>query len=44
MRRKYKKDGDPDNPNVKKKERKAIELFNIISDEYFPEEKSITGF
>lgn len=44
LRRKYKKDGDPDNPNVKTKERKAIELFNIISDEYFPEEKSITGF
>ena len=44
FRRKYKKDGDPDNPNLKKKERKAIELFNIISDEYFHEEKSITGF
>jgi hypothetical protein len=31
---KHKKDGDPDNPRLSKKERKSSELFNVVSDDY----------
>lgn len=33
-RRKHKKDGDPDNPDLSTKQRKAEELFNAVSEEY----------
>lgn len=33
-RRKYKKDGDPENKDVPTKQRKAEELFNAVSEEY----------
>jgi len=33
-RRKLRQDGDPDNPSLSKKERKAQELFNAVSEEY----------
>lgn len=39
-RRKIKEDGDPDNPQIPKKERKARELFNVISHEYSPPAES----
>lgn len=34
LRNKINQDGDPDNPRISKKERKARELFNVVSDEY----------
>lgn len=34
LRNKVNQDGDPDNPRISKKERKARELFNVVSDEY----------
>lgn len=34
LRRKYRKDGDPENENVPSKERKAEELYNAVSEEY----------
>jgi hypothetical protein len=34
LRRKYRKDGDPENENVPSKERKAEELYNAVSKEY----------
>ncbi len=38
-RRKHKKDGDPDDPSISKKSRKAEELYNAVSEEYvLPEE------
>lgn len=33
-RRKHKEDGDPDDPSISQKERKAGELFNAVSEEY----------
>jgi hypothetical protein len=33
-RRKHKKDGDPENPELSTKQRKAEELFNAVSEEY----------
>jgi len=33
-RRKHKKDGDPENPEITTKQRKAEELFNVVSEEY----------
>ncbi len=33
-RRKHHKEGDPDNPAIPKKERKAEELYNVVSKEY----------
>lgn len=39
-RRNHKKDGDSENPSISKKERKAEELYNAVSDEYsFQEDK-----
>lgn len=37
LRRKIGKDGDPDNPAVSRKRRKAQELFNATADEIIPE-------
>ena len=34
LRRKHRKDGDPENENVPSKERKAEELYNAVSQEY----------
>lgn len=34
LRRKNRKDGDPDNTRISKKERKAEELFNAVSEDY----------
>ena len=34
LRNEVNQDGDPDNPRISKKERKARELFNEVSDEY----------
>jgi len=34
LRSEINQDGDPDNPRITKKERKAKELFNVVSDEY----------
>jgi len=34
LRNKINQDGDPDNPRISRKERKARELFNVVSDEY----------
>lgn len=33
-RRKHRKSGDPDNPTITPKERKAEELYNVVSEEY----------
>jgi hypothetical protein len=33
---KHKKDGDPDNIRISKKDRKSMELFNAVSEEYTP--------
>ncbi len=33
-RRKHKKDGDPENPEISTKQRRAEELFNAVSEEY----------
>jgi predicted RNA-binding Zn ribbon-like protein len=39
-RRKHRKEGDSENPSISKKERKAEELYNAVSDEYsMPEDK-----
>lgn len=39
-RRKHRKDGDSDNTSIPKKERKAEELYNAVSDEYsLPDDK-----
>jgi len=35
-RTQHKKDGDPDNEDIPKKERKSRELFNLVSDDYSP--------
>jgi hypothetical protein len=35
-----KKDGDPENPRFTRKERKSLELFNVVSDEYSPPQGS----
>lgn len=35
-RRKHKKDGDPDNPDLTQRDRKSEELFNIVSGAYSP--------
>lgn len=40
LRNKINQDGDPDNPRISKKERKARELFNVVSDEYSLPKKS----
>lgn len=41
LRRKYHKEGDPDNTSITKKERRAEELYNVVSDEYkIPEDPS----
>lgn len=40
LRNKINQDGDPDNPRFSRKERKARELFNVVSDEYSLPEKS----
>lgn len=34
LRRKHRKDGDPENEKITRKERKAEELFNVVSEEY----------
>jgi hypothetical protein len=34
LRRKYHREGDPENTSITKKERKAEELYNVVSDEY----------
>jgi hypothetical protein len=38
MRRKHRQTGDSENPSITKKERKAEELFNEVSDEYETDE------
>lgn len=39
-RRKHRKEGDSENPSISKKERKAEELYNAVSEEYsMPEDK-----
>ncbi|OGU31406.1 MAG: DNA mismatch repair protein [Ignavibacteria bacterium GWA2_35_9] len=35
-RRKHRQDGDPENKSITPKERKAEELFNVVSEEYSP--------
>jgi hypothetical protein len=40
FRNKINQDGDPDNPRISRKERKARELFNVVSDEYSLPKKS----
>lgn len=40
-RRKHRKEGDSENPSISKKERKAEELYNAVSEEYsMPEDKA----
>jgi hypothetical protein len=40
-RRKHRKEGDSENPSISKKERKAEELYNAVSEEYsLPEDKT----
>lgn len=36
LRRKYREDGDPDNPKISKKARKSSELYNAVSEDYIP--------
>src|SRR5680860_1654856 len=48
-RRKHRKDGDSENTNVPKKERKSEELYNAISDEYIlstdsPNKEKVDGW
>ncbi len=44
LRNKINQDGDPDNPRISRKERKARELFNVVSDEYsLPKEAENKG-
>lgn len=40
-RRKHRKDGDSDNPSISRKERKAGELFNAVTEEYSLPEDTI---
>lgn len=40
-RRKIKKDGDPENPDLPTKQRKAEELFNAVSEEYEPPKENV---
>jgi hypothetical protein len=43
-RRKHRKEGDSENPTISKKERKAEELYNAVSEEYsMPEDKAGKG-
>ena len=39
-RRKHKDDGDPDNPSITPKQRKSEALYNVVSKEYEPDEKT----
>ncbi len=41
-RRKHRKEGDAENPSISKKERKAEELYNVISEEYSIPQDSAT--